>query len=249
MSPYAPIERPSPNHGARPAGAPIDILLLHYTGMRSGAEALARLCDPAAKVSAHYLIDEDGTCYRLVPEARRAWHAGESFWAGARDINSRSIGIELANPGHEFGYHPFPAEQMAALETLAKEILARHPIPPHRVLGHSDVAPTRKQDPGEMFDWARLARAGIGLWPEPGFEPTAEGPTLAVGMEGASVLGLQRALERFGYGVEASGGYDTVTAAVVVAFQRHFRPRQVDGKADPETRDLLQHLLARIRSA
>ena len=216
--------------------------------MQSCAEALARLCDPAAKVSAHYLIDEDGTCYRLVSEARRAWHAGESFWAEERDVNSRSIGIELANPGHEFGYHPFPSAQMAALETLAQAILARHPIPPHRVLGHSDVAPTRKQDPGELFDWARLARAGIGLWPQPGFEAAGDGPTLAPGMEGADVLELQHALARFGYGVEATGHYDALTAAVVVAFQRHFRPRRVDGKADPETRGLLQHLLARIHA-
>lgn len=246
MSARAPIERPSPNHGPRPAGQPIDILLLHYTGMTSSAEALARLCDPESKVSAHYLIDEDGTCYRLVPEARRAWHAGESFWAGARDINSRSIGIELANPGHEFGYHPFPAAQMAALEALAKAILARHPIPPHRVLGHADVAPLRKQDPGELFDWARLARAGIGLWPDSGFEPAADGPTLAEGMDGPAVLDLQGALRRFGYGVNASGSYDAITAAVVTAFQRHFRPRRIDGKADAETRGLLPHLLARI---
>jgi N-acetylmuramoyl-L-alanine amidase len=246
MSARAPIERPSPNHGPRPAGQPIDILLLHYTGMTSSAAALARLCDPESKVSAHYLIDEDGTCYRIVPEARRAWHAGESFWAGARDINSRSIGIELANPGHEFGYHPFPAAQMTALEALAKAILARHPIPPHRVLGHADVAPLRKQDPGELFDWARLARAGIGLWPDSGFEPAADGPTLAEGMGGPAVLELQRALRRFGYGVEASGGYDAITAAVVTAFQRHFRPRRVDGKADAETLSLLKGLLARI---
>ncbi len=246
MSERAPIERPSPNHGPRPAGQPIDIMLLHYTGMTSSAAALARLCDPESKVSAHYLIDEAGTCYRIVPEARRAWHAGESFWAGARDINSRSIGIELANPGHEFGYRPFPAAQMAALEALAKAILARHPIPPHRVLGHADVAPLRKQDPGELFDWARLARAGIGLWPDSGFEPAADGPTLAEGMDGPAVLELKRALRRFGYGVEASRGYDAITTAVVTAFQRHFRPRRVDGKADAETLSLLKGLLARI---
>jgi len=246
MSARTLIERPSPNHGPRPAGQPVDILLIHYTGMASCEEALARLRDPKAKVSAHYLIDEDGTCYRLVPEARRAWHAGESSWAGARDINSRSIGIELANPGHEFGYRPFPEAQMAALEELARDILARHPIPPHRVLGHADVAPMRKQDPGELFDWARLARAGAGIWPDAGFRPATEGPSLAEGTSGPAVLDLNRALGRFGYGVEASDRYDALTAAAVTAFQRHFRPRRFDGKADPETRSLLGHLLARI---
>ena len=248
MSARQPIEHPSPNHGPRPAGRPIDILLLHYTGMTSCAEALARLCDRATKVSAHYLVDEDGTCYRLVPEERRAWHAGESSWAGARDINSCSIGVELANPGHEFGYRPFPAAQMAALETLAKAILARRPIPPHRVLGHADVAPLRKQDPGELFDWARLARAGVGLWPAPGFKPDADGPTLAAGMAGPAVRDLHRALRKFGYGVEATGDYDALTAAVVAAFQRHFRPGRIDGIADAETQSLLRHLLACIRS-
>ncbi len=159
------VERPSPNHDARPDGQAVDILLLHYTGMKSAEAALARLCDPAAKVSAHYVIDEDGTLTRLVDEARRAWHAGVSSWAGDSGVNARSIGIELVNPGHEFGYRPFPAPQMAALTALARDILARHAIPPQRVLGHSDVAPTRKQDPGELFDWEALAAAGIGLWP------------------------------------------------------------------------------------
>ena len=163
----AAIERPSPNHDARPAGKPIDILLLHYTGMRDAEAALRRLTDPAAKVSSHYLIDEDGATYRLVDEGRRAWHAGVSYWGGERDINGVSIGIELVNPGHEFGYRPFPQPQMEALVELGRAILARHPIPPARVLGHSDVAPTRKTDPGELFDWRALAEAGIGLWPTP----------------------------------------------------------------------------------
>lgn len=158
------IERPSPNYNERASGA-IDMLVLHYTGMISCEHALVRLCGPAAKVSAHYLIDEMGLVYRLVAEERRAWHAGVSSWAGARDINSRSIGIELVNPGHELGYRNFPVLQMQALAELAQEILARHPIPPHRVLGHSDVAPGRKQDPGELFDWEWLAGQGIGMWP------------------------------------------------------------------------------------
>ncbi len=159
------VEQPSPNHDARAEGKPLDMLLLHYTGMESAAAALDRMCDPAAKVSAHYMIDEDGTVYRLVDEDRRAWHAGVAHWAGEDDINSRAIGIELVNPGHEFGYRAFPEPQMAALEALCLDILSRHDIPPDRVLGHSDVAPDRRQDPGDLFDWKRLAAKGIGLWP------------------------------------------------------------------------------------
>ena len=146
--------------GHRHAGA---ALYRHADGAR---RRWTRLCDPAAKVSAHYTIDEDGTVYAHVPEARRAWHAGVSFWAGESDINARSIGIELVNPGHEYGYRAFPEAQIAALIALCHGILARHPIPPARVLGHSDVAPARKEDPGELFPWARLAKAGIGLWPD-----------------------------------------------------------------------------------
>lgn len=159
------IARPSPNYNDRAPGA-INMLVLHYTGMASCEDALARLCDPVAQVSAHYLIDEDGTVYQLVAEQHRAWHAGVSFWKGERDINSRSIGIELVNPGHELGYRAFPQIQMQALADLAHEILARHPIPPDRVLGHSDVAPGRKRDPGELFDWQWLAGQGIGVWPK-----------------------------------------------------------------------------------
>lgn len=213
------IERPSPNHDAR-GQAPIDMLILHYTGMPTAEGALERLCDPAAKVSAHYTIDEAGTVYAHVAEARRAWHAGVSHWAGAGDINARSIGIELVNPGHEFGYRPFPEAQVAALTTLCHGILLRHPIPSWRVLGHSDVAPTRKQDPGEFFPWERLARAGIGLWPR----------------RGASNLGAE-ALARFGYDPDAP------LDAVVTAFQRHFRPLTVNGAWDGECAELLHGLL------
>ena len=182
------VARPSPNWDSR-GGAPIDMLVLHYTGMQSGEAALERLCDPAAKVSAHYMIDEGGTVYALVPEEALAWHAGVSYWAGARDINARSIGIELVNPGHEFGYRAFPDAQIGALTELAGAILARHPIPAWRVLGHSDVAPSRKDDPGELFRWEKLAGDGIGLWPRPGDDP-GEG---AVG----------NLLARFGYDPEA----------------------------------------------
>ncbi|MHA1538096.1 MAG: N-acetylmuramoyl-L-alanine amidase, partial [Alphaproteobacteria bacterium] len=191
------IERPSPNHEARSPDIPIDILLLHYTGMETAEGALERLCDPAAKVSAHYTIDEDGTLYRHVGEDRRAWHAGKSFWAGSYDINGRSIGIELVNPGHEFGYRAFPEAQMAALIELAGGILARHPIPPHRVLGHSDVAPGRKQDPGELFDWARLADAGIGLWPGEAAEE-----------DGMPIAAIQMLLARIGYEVAGTNALD-----------------------------------------
>ena len=157
---------PSPNFDDRPDGTPIDMLVIHYTGMPTARDALERMCYAGARVSAHYMIDEDGTVYALVDEEKRAWHAGVSEWRGHTDINTRSIGIELVNPGHEFGYRSFPDAQMAALIALAREILNRHPIPPRNVVGHSDVAPRRKTDPGELFDWKRLAAEGIGLWPD-----------------------------------------------------------------------------------
>jgi N-acetylmuramoyl-L-alanine amidase len=215
------VERPSPNQDSR-GGAGIDTLVLHYTGMPSGEAALARLCDPAARVSAHYMIDEDGTVYAMVPEECRAWHAGLSFWAGARDINARSIGIELVNPGHEFGYRAFGEPQIAALIELCRGILARHTIPPWRVLGHSDVAPDRKDDPGELFPWKRLAKAGIGIWPAEGDDPG----------DGA----VPSLLARLGYDPEAP------LEKTLIAFQRHFRPSRVDGIADDQTRRLLSSL-------
>ena len=238
------IDHPSPNHGPRRAA--IDMLILHYTGMASARAALDRLSDPQAKVSAHYLIDEDGTIYRLVADDRRAWHAGVSSWAGERDVNSRSIGIELVNPGHAFGYRRFPEAQMAALESLGRDLVRRHHIPAAHVLGHSDIAPSRKQDPGELFDWARLARKGIGLWPEridvPESDP--EGDTVFErGARDPLIARAQRHLERFGYAVPQSGVLDPGTAAVVAAFQRHFRPARVDGRLDCETLARLDALL------
>jgi len=242
------IERPSPNFGARAGaaegGGPVDILLLHYTGMATAEAALEHLCDPAAKVSSHYLIDEEGRCYRLVAEGKRAQHAGVSSWAGASDINSRSIGIELVNPGHELGYRDFPEAQIARLERLARDILTRHQIPKSRVLAHSDVAPLRKQDPGERFPWARLARSGIGLWPQGDARPVAGGEALRSGMAGEAVSSLQQALAAYGYGIGASAHYDALTVAVVTAFQRHFRQRLVDGIADAECQRLMERLLA-----
>ena len=235
MVAFALIERPSPNFDGRPKGRAVDILLLHYTGLPRAADALARLCDPAAKVSAHYLIDEDGTTYRLVGEAKRAWHAGQAAWRGEADINGASIGIELVNPGHAYGYRPFPPAQMAVLVALARAILARHPVPPRNVLGHSDVACARKEDPGELFDWRALAKEGIGLWPHKPIVRGETGLALKAGDAGAAVRSLQEALSEYGYEVRVSGVFDEATAAVVRAFQRHFRPERLDGIADPET--------------
>jgi N-acetylmuramoyl-L-alanine amidase len=235
------ILRPSPNCDARPPGTPVDILLLHYTGMPSAEAALRRLTDPASKVSAHYTIDEEGATYAHVDEGQRAWHAGISSWAGQTDINARSIGIELVNPGHEFGYRDFPKAQIEALVRLARAILDRHEIPSARVLGHSDVAPARKQDPGEKFPWAALAEKGIGLWPAPAAAHRVR--ALRQGAEGADVEALQERLKRYGYELPVSGRYDETTRLVVTAFQRHFRPRLVSGEADGETQGVLDKLL------
>lgn len=205
----------SPNFNSRD-GVRIDMLVLHYTGMETCQAALDRLCDPDAEVSAHYLIDEDGTVYQLVDEKERAWHAGVASWCGESNVNSRSIGIELANPGHEFGYRAFPDAQMQALLPLCQDIIKRHEIPARNVVGHSDVAPLRKCDPGEMFDWALLAAEGIGLW------PMAAGDACSA----ADAAGL---LSGIGYDI-------TDEAAAVTAFQRHFRQANVDGALDEETR-------------
>jgi len=230
---------PSPNHSERKSA--IDMIVLHYTGMKSGEEALARLTDPASHVSSHYLVDEDGRIDQLVPEAQRAWHAGLSSWRGITDINSCSIGIEIVNPGHDYGYRDFPAGQIDAVIGLCRDIVARRNIPAARVLAHSDVAPARKQDPGEKFPWDRLAAAGIGLWAEP--SPLREGTTLKPDDRGPQVAELQRALARFGYAADITHLYDKPTAEIVTAFQRHFRPARVDGIADRSTFATLQRLL------
>jgi len=207
-------EAPSPNTEPRPEGTVIDTLILHYTGMQSGAAAIARLRDPAAVVSAHYVVEEDGAIFRLVPEALKARHAGISHWRGKSALNANSIGIEIVNPGHEWGYRHFPAMQMAAVADLCLEILSRHPIPARNVVGHSDVAPDRKQDPGELFDWEGLAANGIGFWPER--DGPAEGDPL-------SLLGL------IGYRT------DLPLDVLITAFQRHWRPDVVDGRLDAGT--------------
>lgn len=219
----------SPNFDDRPNGRIIDMLVIHYTGMRSAEAAIDRLVDPAAQVSAHYVIDEEGGVTRLVAEDKRAWHAGVSFWRGATDINARSIGIELVNPGHEFGYRPFADAQMRSLEELACAIVSHHAIAARNIVGHSDVAPTRKTDPGELFDWRRLAAAGVGLWPNADIDAPDEteeiGPLLA------------------------EVGYDIADlAAATIAFQRHFAPHRWDGVADAATRRALAALIATFKS-
>jgi len=234
-------ERPSPNHDSRGdviAGTPrIDMLVLHYTGMQSGTAALDRLCDAEARVSSHYLVEEDGAVWRLVSEERRAWHAGVSYWMGETTLNTLSIGIEIVNPGHEWGYRAFPEAQMQGVEALCRDVITRRRIPAHRIVGHSDIAPTRKSDPGELFDWPRLARAGIGLWPQPGAELQQR--------RGRGVGVVERAcaladLARIGYCVDAG-----TEAASLAAFQRRYRPERWDGKLDSETAGRL----AEIRQA
>jgi N-acetylmuramoyl-L-alanine amidase len=231
----------SPNFDERTGLGRPDMIVLHYTGMQVGHDALHRLCDPKARVSSHYLVFENGSITQLVPEAKRAWHAGVSSWTGDTDINSRSIGIEIANPAHEFGYPSFPTRQVAATITLCRSILTRNIIRPGNIVAHSDVAPTRKQDPGERFPWKRLAQSGVGLWVEP--VAIKDGPVLKPDDSGDKVTELQKALIEYGYGLEATGRYDEATKAVVTAFQRHFRPAQVDGLTDVSTRETLRKLL------
>jgi len=234
---------PSPNFDERDGGRPPDIVLLHYTGMKTGEAALERLCTGASKVSSHYVVFEDGRIVQCVPEEMRAWHAGVSYWAGETDINSRSIGIEIVNPGHEFGYVDFPLRQIAAVISLCKSISKRRgPIRADRVLAHSDVAPSRKQDPGEKFPWELLSDSGVGHWIRSA-PLKIDGVTLHPGDRGEAVARLQRGLREYGYGVEESGHYDDATRDVVIAFQRHFRQARVDGVADPSTLLTLRALL------
>jgi N-acetylmuramoyl-L-alanine amidase len=231
-------DHPSPNRDARPAGVAPDTLVLHYTGMRSAEAALARLCDPAAKVSAHYLVDEDGTVFALIPEAERAWHAGRSWWRGRSGLNDVSVGVEIVNPGHEWGYRPFPEPQMAAVVGLAREIVGRWSIPPWQVVAHSDVAPDRKEDPGELFDWSRLAAAGVGLW------PNDDDARAAVGPAGDEADEARALLAGIGYPLEAQG---VPWPKALTAFQRRFRPGRVDGLPDPGSVSRLRALADLLR--
>ncbi|MGF1503307.1 MAG: N-acetylmuramoyl-L-alanine amidase [Paracoccaceae bacterium] len=233
-------ERASPNHGPRRGVARPDMVVLHYTGMASAEAARARLSDPAAEVSAHYLIDLGGGVLRLVPEDRRAWHAGHAGWGAVADINSHSVGIELANPGTGPAAHPFPEPQIAALEALLSALLARHRIPPERVLGHACVAPGRKIDPGPRFDWRRLACGGLSIWPEErglsGDLGSAPGP--------ADAARFRRAARAFGYPLGAGVDWDAENLSVWRAFAERFRPGEA-GAPTAAGVDMLEKLAAR----
>ncbi len=234
---------PSPNHGERKDGRRPDMIVLHYTGMRHADSALELLKAAGSDVSAHYFVFEDGRIIQLVQESRRAWHAGKSFWAGETDINSCSIGIEIVNPGHDHGYPPFPKRQIAAVTALCRSIQARQTISPIRVLAHSDVAPARKQDPGEKFPWRTLYDSGVGHWVKPA--PIMDfDQTLRPGDRSNAVATMQKLLGEYGYGIEVNSEYNSATRDVVAAFQRHFRPERIDGIFDASTRSTLQELLA-----
>lgn len=234
---------PSPNHGERKGGQRPDMVILHYTGMPEAGEALQWLCNPVSQVSAHYFVFEDGRVLQMVPEARRAWHAGASFWDGEADINSRSIGIEIANPGHPGGLPSFPQAQIDSVVALTRDVIARWRIPPTRILAHSDVAPGRKLDPGEVFPWQRLHEEGIGHWVAPA--PIRDGRFFARGDAGMPIEALQAMLAMYGYGLKITGVFDENTEKVVAAFQRHFRPVRVDGVADASTITTLRDLIAK----
>ncbi len=216
---------PSPNHDGRPTNFPIDTLILHYTGMRSAREALDRLRDPVARVSSHYVVDEDGSVLRLVPEERRAWHAGVSWWRGHTELNGRSIGIEIVNPGHEWGYRDFPVLQLAVVCDLCLAILSRHAIPARNIVAHSDVAPDRKEDPGEKFDWHGLAQNGVGLWPW----DVPDLGTMGALRDAGPLRDVRTALAEIGYRVTPEGASDPSLSAVLRAFQRHWRPEAITG--------------------
>ncbi|MEB2843217.1 N-acetylmuramoyl-L-alanine amidase [Rhizobiales bacterium RZME27] len=235
---------PSPNHGERADGRQPDMILLHYTGMGGEDEALSWLCNSESQVSSHYFVRENGAVFQLVPEALRAWHAGKSVWEGEVDTNSRSIGIEIANVGHPGGLPPFPGAQIESVIGLCRDVAERWSIAPQRILGHSDVAPIRKVDPGENFPWGRLHQAGIGHWVEP--TPISGGRFFQRGDSGQPVEALQSMLALYGYGIEITGEFCDHTQGVVEAFQRHFRTERVDGIADMSTIDTLHRLLTSL---
>lgn len=235
------VWRPAVNIEPRKNGLRPTILLMHYTGMESAEGAIEWLCSAHSRVSCHYLIDEAGNITHMVDENMRAWHAGQAYWSGETDINSASIGIEISNVGHDAGYPDFPAAQMQAVEALSLDVLARHDIKPRNVLAHSDVAPSRKADPGEKFDWQGLADAGVGHWVAP---VPLEGDTgFGLSDQGPNVARFQARLREYGYDCPASGSFCDRTRAVVTAFQRHFRTELVDGRADSSTVMTLDLLL------
>ena len=233
-SSIATVFRASPNYGERRGPFAPDAIILHYTGMNSAEAALALLCNPASGVSCHYVVLEDGGIVQLVRESARAWHAGDSFWQGHTDLNSASIGIEIVNAGHDGGLPPFADAQIESVVALCRDLSQRYSIIPARVLAHSDIAPSRKRDPGERFPWSRLAKAGVGVWRES--DQAKAGPTM-------NMAGVQTMLARYGYKIEQTGVLDARTRAVVVAFQRHFRPAHTDGELDPQTVSILSALV------
>ena len=235
---------PAVNYDERKS--PIDTIILHYTGMPSCQGAIDWLLCEESRVSCHYVVDERGSVFQLLPEDQRAWHAGISSWQGAADLNSRSIGIEIANPGHDHGYPDFPADQIAAVIELCRNCGERWAIPPEKVLAHSDVAPTRKQDPGEKFPWKTLYDAGVGHWTQPA--PLGGGRFFQRGDRGQTVEAWQSMLSYYGYGVEISGIFCNLTEAVTIAFQRHFRPERVDGIADRSSIETLHRLTTALPS-
>jgi N-acetylmuramoyl-L-alanine amidase len=257
---------PSPNFDDRPPDARIDLIVLHYTGMQDGAAALARLTDPTPvagrypgpwqdpamdpatalpRVSAHYVIEEDGRIFTLVPEEKRAWHAGASHWRGRDNVNASAIGIELVNGGHDFRLPGFAHAQIERLIALLRDIQNRRRLSPACVVGHSDVAPHRKRDPGEKFPWERLEAAGVALGVE--VSERGDAPVLSPGDSGDAVAGVQYTLAEVGYGIEVTRDYDAATKAVIEAFQRRRRPRRVTGVFDLETSDLLDAVLDKTR--
>lgn len=228
------IQAPSPNFSEREH--PINTIVLHYTGMADGQAALARLLEPGdSGVSAHYLVEEDGRVFALVAEEKRAWHAGRSWWRGLDEMNFYSIGIEIVNGGHDFGLPSYPDVQIDAVIELCRGILSRWPIPQTRIVGHSDVAPLRKEDPGEHFPWKRLAERGIGLWPEPARPEPWMMHGASPGDAGMTVEGFQRDLAAIGYKLDVTSVFDDATAAVTRAFQRRWRPERITGEGDTDT--------------
>lgn len=232
-------QTPSPNHDDRTL--PVTLLVLHYTGMESGEAALLRMCDSTAKVSAHYMVWEDGRICQLVDESRRAWHAGVSNWAGESNINSASIGIEIVNGGHDFGLPDFPSKQILAVTKLCNAITNRHNIDPMNIVAHSDIAPQRKQDPGEKFPWQMIARNGVGYWPK---LPTQTDNRILFerGARDKEIAIIQSGLAYLGYGMEVTGVFDDNMRLVLTAFQRRYRPSEVDGKIDVQSLELLTDL-------
>lgn len=220
------IKISSPNFDKRPKGVEPSIIVLHYTGMGSALEAMEALCDKTAKVSCHYFIDEDGSITQLVKDDKRAWHAGTSFWNGLTDVNAHSIGIELVNPGHEYGYRPFTENQTLAVIEVCQDLIQKYNIPAYNIVGHSDVAPERKNDPGELFDWKRLAANGIGLWPEPTKADFAEAEEII-----RNDYALQHMLQDYGYSPLAA------YVDLVTAYHRHFCPEKFNAGEKPDEAD------------